>query len=61
VGVLLAEEARQARRAKVRVALLLWRRRQLRDLARRAEWAEQARLTPPLSVIEDVPEYAGIG
>jgi hypothetical protein len=51
-----AEESRQQRGVIVRMAHLLWRGRQLRDLARRAEWAEQARRTPPLSVSEDGTE-----
>jgi hypothetical protein len=53
VGVLLPAEPRAPRGLMVKVANLLWRQRQLRDLARRAEWVEQARRTPPLSVIDD--------
>jgi hypothetical protein len=52
-AALWAEESQQRRGVFVRVMHLLWRGRQLRDLARRAEWAEQARRTPPLSVIDD--------
>ena len=56
VGMLLSAEPPPPRGALVAVANLLWRRRRLRKLARRAEWAEQARRTPPLSAFEEPPE-----
>jgi hypothetical protein len=59
VGVLVSAEPQSPAGLMVKVADLLWRRRQSRDLARRAEWAEQARRTPPLSVIGDLPAGEG--
>jgi hypothetical protein len=56
VSAALFAESQQPRGIMVRMAHRLWRQRQLRDLARRAEWVEQARQTPPLSVTDDDDE-----